>query len=362
MVGCTAEIYSVSHSRNMSLESSRTRTNRPDDSYTSKSSDRRQRDYRRYDDYDRGGSSERYHHRRDRMRSPRDSRDNRRYDKGRGNDYYHQRYNNDERSSSNRHDRYRDKRSSRHHRSRSRSSSYESRSKRSRSPSTTKAKTSDSNRHRTSSSSINNDAKNINIIRASRSRSKSKSPTPDRHHSKSDYNFESMYRQSNREPPPPIIGNIDENFDKEKIHKEMQERLTQHLAREGKVYPPPKPQASHPIFANDGSFLETFKRLQEQQQHHFQQFHHQQQIHLPHHQMPVEQHQQVVEKKQIPQPSYGKRRGVKILKTGIVAKQKIIDETVTDPTNDTWAMYLQEVKKYKNVSCDADTKTRPLVK
>lgn len=62
-------------------------------------------------------------------------------------------------------------------------------------------------------------------------------------------------------------------------------------------------------------------------------------------------------------PMFSKRRGGKILKTGIVQKTKITDESVTEETpNDAWSLYLQEVKKYKNVSCDADSKTRPLVK
>lgn len=339
--------YIQYHIPGMSLESwSRSRAVREDSS--ADKNDRRHRE-RRYDDHDRGD-----HPYRDRVRSYRDSRELRRHDRdrGHGNDYRYNdernaRYHGDDRESR----RYREKRSSRRYMSRSRSSSssYDSRSKRSRS---SNRKTND--RHRTLSSlTTPHEAKNINIIRASRSRSKSKSRSPDRNRSdrwKNDYNFESMYR-SEREPPPPIIGNLDEHFDKEKIQKEMQERLTQHLAREGKVYPPPKPQASHPIFANDGSFLETFKKLQEQQQH---RHHHQPQ------KMPVEQIP--AEKKLIPQPIYGKRRGVKILKTGIVAKQKVIDETSIDTPNDTWAIYLQEVKKYKNVSCDADTKTRPLVK
>lgn len=140
----------------------------------------------------------------------------------------------------------------------------------------------------------------------------------------------------------------DGDFDKEQIHKEMQERLIRHLAREGKVYPPPKPQASHPVFANDGSFLETFKRLQGQ----------------PGDPGPTSYDQRLAHRQLQPQqPVFGKRRGGKILKTGIVAKPKVIDEPDAESNkNDAWAMYLQEVKKYKSVSCDTDEKTRPLVK
>lgn len=143
----------------------------------------------------------------------------------------------------------------------------------------------------------------------------------------------------------------DGDFDKEQIHKEMQERLIRHLAKEGKVYPPPKPQASHPVFANDGSFLETFKRLQGQPG----------DVSAP---SGYDQQRAVAQHRQQQQlPVFGKRRGGKILKTGIVAKPKVIEEAdATGNKNDAWAMYLQEVKKYKSVSCDTEEKTRPLVK
>lgn len=147
-------------------------------------------------------------------------------------------------------------------------------------------------------------------------------------------------------------------IDKERIHQEMQERLRQHLAKEGKVYPPPKqPEASHPVFANDGSFLETFKKMQQQQQHVTQSIG-----------MPIVQNTITAIKpdKPIPTPvpMFGKRRGGKILKTGIVQKPKVIEEDSngTSGSKDPWALYLQEVKKYKNSACDADTNTRPLVK
>lgn len=151
------------------------------------------------------------------------------------------------------------------------------------------------------------------------------------------------------------------------IHREMQDRLIRHLAREGKVYPPPRPlpvpQAQHPIFANDGSFLETFKRLQRTQGA----------------DAAAETVPEVLAVKAaplsaaiaVPTPKpavamFGKRRGGKILKTGVVAKQKALADDGAGgsgaDTNDAWAMYLQEVQKYKSVSCDSDAKTRPLVK
>lgn len=169
-----------------------------------------------------------------------------------------------------------------------------------------------------------------------------------------------------------LDGNIVE-IDKEHIQKEMQERLRQHLAAEGKVYPLPRPQAHHPVFANDGSFLETFKQLQ----HHQQQMMQAHQVggstayqHLPY---PAVVVQEVAEPKVIstviaqqpaptPLPLFGKRRGGKILKTGIVEKPKPIKENETETAKDAWSMYMQEVKKYKTTACDVASKTRPLLK
>lgn len=295
--------------------------------------DRKRRD-RHYDDYDRDcddrrrrrGSPDRDRRHgsaeRDRYRSYDDDRDSR-----------HRRG----KSPSRRH---------RQSRSKSRSSSYESSKRR---------KTHrERNRSTEKKSTHSSEMTNIKILRASRSRSKSQNKSTDNHLDRKNHHFDS-FRTSNVDGNA-IIGNIDESdFDREKIHKEMQERLSLHLAREGKVYPPPKPQASHPIFANDGSFLETFKKLQEQQQK-------QQHVHdrKPE---PTTASAAPVVQQQYQKPMFSKRRGGKILKTGIVQKTKIADEAVTEETpNDAWSLYLQEVKKYKNVSCDADSKTRPLVK
>lgn len=149
------------------------------------------------------------------------------------------------------------------------------------------------------------------------------------------------------------------------FQKKMQEKLQAHLAAEGKLYPKPKPSPainSATGFANDGSFLEMFKKMQEQAQ--------------------MGGCAQVAEESSVqyypattsftpvfaqqsqpaPVPMVGRRRGGKILKTGIVKKSKPIEESLADAPNDAWNLYLQEVKKYKNASCDADSKTRPLVK
>lgn len=298
-------------------------------------------------------------------RIKRDSSDDRRY-RDRRDDNYDRRHRESKRYERDRYEgdrrRYKDEsyhRGRRHHRSRSRSrsrsksSSYEpskkwhsSRPRHSKSPSRERSK---------QQRSVSREKRIIQTIPNHGKRIKSKSPEDTMTYncnSKSETHFAySDIYQNDSSSAPLTVG---DDFDKEKIHREMQERLAQHLAREGKVYPPPKPQASHPIFANDGSFLETFKRMQEQQQ-------------------KVEQQQNTKrdtaviatsnEKQIQPTTLFGKRRGGKILKTGIVQKPKNIEEnTVVETPNDTWAIYLQEVKKYKNVSCDADSKTRPLVK
>lgn len=165
------------------------------------------------------------------------------------------------------------------------------------------------------------------------------------------------------------------------FQRKMQEKLQAHLAAEGKLYPKPKPSPAINTatgFANDGSFLEMFKRMQQQV-------------------TPVEEESgpaqsqyypgasavavppaavaiatvasstqvkavQQPQPQPVPVPLVGRRRGGKILKTGIVKKPKPIEESYVESPNDAWNLYLQEVKKYKNASCDADSKTRPLVK
>ncbi|XP_037895301.1 uncharacterized protein DDB_G0287625 [Glossina fuscipes] len=160
----------------------------------------------------------------------------------------------------------------------------------------------------------------------------------------------------------------DEPIDKERIHREMEEKLRQTLAKEGKVYPPPKPEASHPVFANDGSFLEIFKKMQEQQK---------QQAStsaVAANVVPVVPVLAVANpttvpylaatamgKSAPPPPIVGRRRGGKILKTGVVAKPKVQNEPANDP-KDFWSLYLAEVNKYKNTACESEAGNRPLVK
>lgn len=152
-------------------------------------------------------------------------------------------------------------------------------------------------------------------------------------------------------------------IDKEKIQAEMQERLRQHLLAEGKVYPPPKPEPppQTTAFANDGSFLDMFKKMQEQQQ--------QQQQGTGEGSsssgvtVGVAKSSATTEVKRPVGPMFGKRRGGKILKTGIVEKKKPIEDLSADAApGDAWSQYMKEVKRYKAVSCDTENKNRPLVK
>ncbi|XP_018617681.1 telomerase RNA component interacting RNase-like isoform X2 [Scleropages formosus] len=124
-------------------------------------------------------------------------------------------------------------------------------------------------------------------------------------------------------------------------------------------------------FANDGSFLELFKRKMEEEERRRRK----------------EQQQQQEEKNKMkegrgdtrcpqgPQSSgqkktfsvtsfVGRRRGgAKLaLKTGVVAKKRKLDSEGDSNKGDAWAKYMAEVMKYKAHQCGDDDKTRPLVK
>ena len=59
----------------------------------------------------------------------------------------------------------------------------------------------------------------------------------------------------------------------------------------------------------------------------------------------------------------GKRRGGRVLKTGLVKKVKKEGENEEEKNpKDAWSMYMAEVKKYREASCEEEGKTRPLVK
>ncbi|XP_058055082.1 RNA-binding protein 25 isoform X2 [Anopheles bellator] len=213
--------------------------------------------------------------------------------------------------------------------------------------------------------------------------------------------------------PVEYVPEIQTEEERIEFQRKMQAKLQQHLAAEGKLYPPPpKPREPAPPvvvsgFANDGSFLEMFKQLQQQpivaantaapfgvgapatgtvpaaavaaaaaaatatvpfvdtNPDPFKM--------VPG--VPAARPSTLVaqsiapvakptpkEPPPPPLPVFGRRRGGKILKTGMVKKVRPVEETATDAPNDAWSLYLQEVKKYKSASCDADSKTRPLVK
>lgn len=141
--------------------------------------------------------------------------------------------------------------------------------------------------------------------------------------------------------------------ERERVQREALQRLQKHLETEGKTYKSkPKHQASHPIYANDGSFLEMFKTMQNNMQ--MQQTF----VEPP---KPVAVPQPVSQPKLL--PPIMKRRGGKILKTGVVQKKRIVEEGDNEaPPSDSWSAYLKEVSQYKKVSCSDDNITRSLVK
>ncbi|XP_061702314.1 telomerase RNA component interacting RNase [Syngnathoides biaculeatus] len=99
-------------------------------------------------------------------------------------------------------------------------------------------------------------------------------------------------------------------------------------------------------FANDGSFMEMFKKKMEAEMKKAQ-----------------GTDEEQGHKKPPPVTSFvGKRRGGVFLKTGMVAKKQKQDTEATPGKSDAWSKYMAEVKKYKAHQCGDDDKTRPLVK
>ncbi|CAF93050.1 unnamed protein product [Tetraodon nigroviridis] len=93
-------------------------------------------------------------------------------------------------------------------------------------------------------------------------------------------------------------------------------------------------------FANDGSFMELFKKKMEEEQ-----------------RKSETGHQVFYSLTQV-----GKRRGGVFLKTGVVAKKQKNTTEAEPDKGDAWSKYMAEVKKYKAHQCGDDDKTRPLVK
>lgn len=161
------------------------------------------------------------------------------------------------------------------------------------------------------------------------------------------------------------IGEVQTEEQRKLIHEQMKKKLEMmsYNAPEHKApfLPALLPQITPNLgpsvapFANDGSFLERFKLMQ-------QQFEVQQQM-APYYAAETMGQTGILfqsTSSNPPAPLVGRRRGGKILKTGVVEKPKKRNAD-QDPPSDAWALYLREVQRYKSVVCDDDT-GRPLVK
>ncbi|KAM6913826.1 telomerase RNA component interacting RNase [Anarrhichthys ocellatus] len=111
-------------------------------------------------------------------------------------------------------------------------------------------------------------------------------------------------------------------------------------------------------FANDGSFMEMFKKKMEAEAKRKKETQQ-----TGGEARDTEQGLTPVEKKPPPVTSFvGKRRGGVFLKTGVVAKKQNNESESKPGKSDAWSSYMAEVKKYKAHECGDDDKTRPLVK
>ncbi|XP_053708093.1 telomerase RNA component interacting RNase [Synchiropus splendidus] len=104
-------------------------------------------------------------------------------------------------------------------------------------------------------------------------------------------------------------------------------------------------------FANDGSFMEMFKKKMEEAE-----------MKKSEDASGTEHGQSPQDRKPALTSFVGKRRGGVFLKTGMVAKKQKPDTEVVPGKSDAWSKYMAEVKKYKAHQCSDDDKTRPLVK
>ncbi|XP_077982045.1 telomerase RNA component interacting RNase-like [Glandiceps talaboti] len=132
-------------------------------------------------------------------------------------------------------------------------------------------------------------------------------------------------------------------------------------------------------FANDGSFMEMFKRKMEEESRRKEGVHPTDKEKLentavadaakPSQGAPESSNSSAQSESGEPQNTkkrtglsffVGKRKGLK-LKTGQVKKPKQTEEVDTSK-KDPWSQYMAEVKKYKAHDCGDEDKTRPLVK
>ncbi|KAF4116422.1 telomerase RNA component interacting RNase [Onychostoma macrolepis] len=115
------------------------------------------------------------------------------------------------------------------------------------------------------------------------------------------------------------------------------------------------PKAAN-AFANDGSFMELFKKKMEEEERRKREGEEEEK---------TKSSAAAPDKKPLSASSFvGKRRGGArlALKTGMVAKKQKLDSEVEAGKGDAWTKYMAEVKKYKAHQCGDDDKTRPLVK
>lgn len=122
------------------------------------------------------------------------------------------------------------------------------------------------------------------------------------------------------------------------------------------------------VFQNDGSFLEMFKKMQEANSKTNRET-----VETPASETSTPETSTSVKQEEAPRPVsavprrgmasgiVGKRRGGRVLPTGMVKKQKREEEEEETP-KDAWSLYMAEVRKYKEASCEEEGKTRPLVK
>jgi len=122
------------------------------------------------------------------------------------------------------------------------------------------------------------------------------------------------------------------------------------------------------VFQNDGSFLEMFKKMQEANNKTSPET-----VETPASEPSTPETSTNVKQEAAPRQAsaaprrgmstgiVGKRRGGRVLPTGMVKKQKR-DEEEEETPKDAWSLYMAEVRKYKEASCEEEGKTRPLVK
>ena len=143
---------------------------------------------------------------------------------------------------------------------------------------------------------------------------------------------------------------VETEEDKLELHEKMNTVLKEYFAAQGKVYPPTKPEVpainAATGFANDGSFLEQFKKMQEE---------YQQQI--------EEGKRRKAAENRLNSLPLRRRGGGKILKTGVVAKNVASSSNQQQTqSGDAFSLYFNELQKYKNTSCEGETNARSLVK